>query len=115
MVSKIFLILIAITMIGVALSDQKSCNDEGAKTATVTKSSCLAESGDDKCCYITFSRDGTPSKGCAFMTKEVYTSNYADALAALKQGFATNDLNLDCGQSFVSLSFLVLAIFAFLF
>jgi hypothetical protein len=117
MVSTKILLVIAFVMIGAATSTALTCagvNTDGSKT--VSKSSCNAESDSvGKCCYATYTLAGTNVKACTPVTNAQFDTIGDLISATTKANSGWGSYSLDCAQSYITISFLVLAIFAFLF
>ena len=121
MISNKILIVIAIVMLGYALSSQTGCDGKtlGAILMNNTppkKEDCISETDSyQRCCFATYKIDGNSLQSCQTMTNAEFLEFNArfEAFKLLYPDF--EDPRLDCGQSFITLSFIVLALFALLF
>lgn len=117
MVSTKLLLVIAFVMIGAAVSSSLTClgvNTDSAKT--VSKASCNAETDStNRCCYNSYTVSDVTSKVCVPITNAQFDTigDVIDAAKTANSGWGS--YSLDCAQSYITLSFMILALFALLF
>jgi len=117
MVSTKLFLVIALVMIGAAASTILTCGGvNNDNTKTKSKSTCNAETDSDaRCCYQSYQSSGATVEGCV----PVLNAAFDDFESVISNAKSTNpsweNYRLDCAQSHITISFLVLAILAFLF
>jgi len=94
----------------------QTCSSANEDPANVSKENCNKISDSySRCCYQSYKLSGTTYKSCQPILTAQFNGfeTYFDELKDLNS--AWGNYKFDCGQSFISLSLLVLAIFALMF
>ncbi len=112
MVSTKLLLVIAFVMIGAAVSTSLTCAAVTANAAS--KATCNAEKDSThRCCYNSYKSGNVEAKACLPITNAQFDA-IGDFIKGAKNS-AWENYSLDCAQSYITLSFMILALFALLF